>query len=325
MKAFVLVVGVLTSVSLNLSAQAAEEEIPSGYEEILQWLPEDTETLFVKRGPYLLMPAEADRKTSLDDLQFKLRILALGNLLAEEALWKNPIELSVEGSRRFRAPTHLGMMPYEGAEVIRFRDDLGPIMASLEKKALRIEEIGGKRVAVFEAKVMFDRWTTYVTQLGPKVMVEATNRAYLKELLGRMAKKGSSRALPAELTEWKHADTSAAFWGIRHYDRSGAAGDPSSPLAGRKMPANVQDDQAVGVVMALRDDGLKVQYLSANPDALRIAGDAWFAGGNQGPIPEVRTAEPGVIDVSFGLENDSPTQGMLLLLLLQALGHGVYF
>ena len=325
MKTLVLAVGVLISTSVAVQAEGADRAVPDGLEEILQWLPEDSETLFVTRGPFKILSWDDKMEADPDVLKMKLRCMSSGFSADEDGLGENPVELAVEGSRRFRAPKDIGMMSYEGAHVVRFRDDLGPIMASQEKKAVRVEEIDGTRVAIFEGKQHADLWTAYVAQLGPKIMVMATDRGYLRELLGRKAAKGKTRAFPAELPEWKHADTTADFWGIRHYHRKAAANNPSLPLAGGRRAAWGEDDLAVGVVIALKDDGLRVQYLSTNKDALRIAGEAWGEGGDKGLKPDVRTGGPGVVIVSLRLEKDSPAQqGMLLLLLLQTLGRGVY-
>ncbi len=246
-------------------------------------------------------------------------------LILEKTLDKNPIALAVEGSRRFREPKNLGMMPYQGAHVLVFKNDLRPIMASLEKAALRIEEIAGNPVAVFRDQREEDLWTTYVAQPKPNVMILATDRDYLQEVLSRIASKVKSRrrALPKDLPEWKYVDGTASFWGLRHYDRKDAADDPSSPLAGEKRQANTPDDQAIGLVIALKDDIAKIHYLSTNKDALGIAEVSWAMVSHKGQTHHLHAGSTSVIKISFPLENDSSSNDLLLLVLLQALGHGV--
>ena len=56
-------------------------------------------------------------------------------------------------------------------------------------------------------------------------------------------KKGN-RALPDDLPEWKYVNTDLQFWGIRHFDRTQAKLDPSSPFGGQKS-ANDADGQAI--------------------------------------------------------------------------------
>jgi hypothetical protein len=62
------------------------------------------------------------------------------------------------------------------------------------------------------------------------VVVIASNRAYLEELLGRRGARAGARAFPSELPEWAWVDTRAPFWALRHYQRD-TNDDPTSPFA----------------------------------------------------------------------------------------------
>jgi hypothetical protein len=331
----VVAVSLVASLTLGSSAWGEDKPRLTGHEEILEWLPEDSQTLFVVRGPFLIgQSAAKEIKTELDSFRFQLRRLMsvgdLGDEVADENVEKtligNPVMLSVEGSRKFRAPANFGMMPYEGAHILVFRNGVEAIMTALEKKAVRREEIEGQRVTVIEEKRDDDLWTTYVAQIKPGFIVLATHRDYLKEIMRRSAAKikAKTRAFPVNLPEWKHVDTAAPFWGLRHYDRKDAANDPSSPLTARRE-ANVPDDQAVGLVIALKDDVAEIQYLSTNKNALEIAAALWTLHDEQAPSRMIRTGMPGVVNVSFPLKQKSPSYNAILLALLQSLGHGISF
>jgi hypothetical protein len=81
-----------------------------------------------------------------------------------------------------------------------------------------------------------------------------------------------ARALPQDLSEWKHVETNAPVWGVRHYQKQGAQLDPNSSLLGQNS-ANIPDANAVGVTFSFAPTAERtatVNYLSASPDARRI-------------------------------------------------------
>ncbi len=330
----VVAVSVLISLTVGRAAWGDDKPRAIGHEEILDWLPEDSQTLFVMRGPIFQgPPAAAPIKTELDSfryqLQFFMGVPQLDAKAADENVAKeladNPVMLAVEGSRKFRSPTGFGMMPYEGAHILVYRKNVGANMTALQKKPLRTEEIEGQRVSVIQEKMEEDLWTTYVAQIKPNVIILATNRDYLKEVMKRSAAKTKpkTRAFPVNLPEWKYVETAAPFWGLRHYDRKDGPNDPSSPLAGKTLEANVLDDQAVGFVIALKDDVADVKYLSTNKDALEIAGTAWAFPDEKATQPTVRAGAPGVAEISFPLEKNSQFYNAIFLIILQNLGHSV--
>jgi len=253
---------------------------PTSVADILWWLPPNTETVIVARGPFKLpvLPEEPNRQ--YDKI---LQLMTLGALtgLKEGSFYQRlvgrTVSLAVEGSRRFREPSGLGEMPYEGCAIILFQVDLGltgvALMKALEAAALRQREVRGHRVMIFEEKMESDTWTILVAHPKPNVLLCATDEGYLSEVLNRMGAREKPRALPETLPEWKHLDVNAPFWALRHYDRENASSDPSSPLTTQKA-ANVPDDQGVGLVFEYnpsRGKVARVKYLSANKNAVEIA------------------------------------------------------
>jgi hypothetical protein len=140
-----------------------------------------------------------------------------------------------------------------------------------------------------------------------------------------MHQHGQKRALPEDLPEWKHVNTAAKFWAVRHYDKDDAQNDPSSPLRGEQKGANWPDKQAVGIVFDLdpsRSPVATLNYLSANKDARKIFADEQTRV-DRGFKPVIREREPGVVEMQFSLD-DPKQSGMFLFVLLFLLGHGTY-
>jgi hypothetical protein len=329
-------------------AGAAGPKRPDRLEEALWWLPLDTQTLMVARGPWKIeipKPGQQDSGLESPGLEEELRSLISGFSSERRAGASRvpPVAFALEGSRHFREPKDLGMMLYEGAQIVVFEQPLGPAADDLKRSlierfgrpffaddpVLQKETIAGHEVFSFEHQQNSDVVKTYLTLPRPDVLVCATDRRYLGVLLARMSKKGATRAFPADRPEWRHLDVSKPIWAIRHYDPKDAAEDPSSPLAGEERAANVPDDRAVGLVFSYdagKSDVARVRYLSANKDALEIVRTAWTYA-EEDIKPEVRQVGPGVVEMSLSLEGPmgrgSPAS-MFLLLLLQALGHAVY-
>ena len=115
------------------------------------------------------------------------------------------VSLALEGSRHFRGPKGLGLMPFEGCQIVIFEDEakwgLQAAMKVLMQKAPKTIELAAKEVAVYEEKWENDIWTVFFTQPKPGILLCATHRGYLKEVLKRMEGKHPTRALPKHLPE----------------------------------------------------------------------------------------------------------------------------
>lgn len=305
-------------------------KLPDRIGEVLWWLPDDTETIIVAQSPLKGEIPDDPNVKDVDQDEF-LHPFPLTGLLEvpkiKEVIQGRKILLSVEGSRRFRAPEVLGLMPFEGAQIIVFKDDIGPVLKPL-KDATRTEEIAGHRALLFEEQLEADLWTSYVTQPKPNVLVCATDRGYLQEVLARMAKKATTRALPEDLPEWKHLDATTPLWGIRHYDPKNAPNDTSSPLAGGKLAAYEEpDDKAIGLTFSNRpgeDSVTNIKYFSQNDQAVGIARKRWHLP-DVGMTPTIRQLEPGIVDISFSHRMpEDKGESYLWFLLLCAVGHAIF-
>jgi hypothetical protein len=202
-------------------------------------------------------------------------------------------------------------------------------MRAAANSAVRFEERGGIRIAVFEEKSENDTWTTFVGFPRTNVAVVATNLDYLVALLDRMRGTRGNRALPPNLSEWKHVNTKAPVWGVRHYQKQGAELDPSSPLLGLNS-ANVPDMNAVGVAFSFAPAvrTATVDYFSTSPDVRRILSgylmmeDAATAAPREFQM-HLRQPARGVLEASINLSAIEAI-GRLLFGLMAMLGHAIY-
>ena len=241
------------------------------------------------------------------------------------------VALAVHSSRHFRAPAGLGMGPFEGCEIVILADDLdekNAIMSQTRKSALQIEEIEGQKVSIFKEKLEEDVWTSYVAFPNSRVVLVASDREFLAEVLRRMHDRTGKRALPADLPEWKFIDTRSRFWGLRHYDRSQGKFDPTSPIGGRKS-ASEPDDQAIGLTFGFEPNGSRlatITYLSGDRGTpgtghkILAMSDANEA---RGLNIVVREIAPGVSQGKYSLERLESTD-FFFLALSEMFGPAIY-
>ncbi len=306
--------------------------------QMLSWFPADTETVTAVTGPVPLpeLEKESDGTFTMAGsghevrdkfMQFPLMLL----LDLGKSLQGTSILTAMEGSRDFQPPGGLGMMKYQGGVIAVFAGDIkdraGSYLKDSKSGIVRTEQIAGHTVAVFKGKSEEDLWTTYVTFPRPNIAVAADNEAYFREILARIDGKQAERALPDTLPEWKHVNTHAQFWAVRHYQKAGAQTDPTSPF-GRGF-GNTTDPQAIGLTFSFDPDKSKtatITYLSGDENSLPRFKKEYFTE----PGPEVtqmhiryREVEPGVLEGAYDV--DQIELADYFLFVLQALlGHAIY-
>jgi hypothetical protein len=240
----------------------------------------------------------------------------------------------LEGSRHLRPPAALGQMRYEGCEIAVFDPTItlerDSFMTDTVGSVARFEEIAGVKIAVFREQQEDDVWTTFVGFPRSNIVLVATNADYLRVVLTRMGGATGPRALPETLAEWKYVNTSAPAWGLRHYQRSQARLDPTSPFAGLNA-ASVSDKMAIGLTYWFEPAERRmatVAYLSGSGNAGQIlqdylgVADAGFASPREFQI-QLRQPTPGVIEGSLAL-SQKESFARFLFGLLAMLGHAVY-
>jgi hypothetical protein len=311
---------------------------------VISWLPADTETITVARGPFVLATSRLEQNENKDRAisdkelagnfeELPLALLQFKNGLLAKRLGGKTINLAIEGARHFRSPARLGEMPFEGCAIAVFADNLRSEIGSFTKDSrsstLKVERIEDQDVPVFQEKLEQDTWTTYVAFPNDHVILVASNRGYLAEVLARLRGKIGHRALPSDLPEWKYVNTSARFWGVRHYDKSQAQADPSSPYGGRKS-ANFPDEQAIGLTFVFDPQGGRsatVTYLSGDSS---IGSKPSNSPLGMARAPEAkdlnikyRELSPGVVQGAYSLEHLQAVQ-FFLFVLEGTLGHAIY-
>lgn len=308
-------------------------------QEVLWWLPEDTETVSVARGPFkVVKPDERSEDMSPKDyVELALRQTHLGyvEIIQDGAFLKyfmgRTVAFSVEGSRRFRAPTSLGGMRFEGCSIVVLEQDLPERTALLNQMASQAKvfhNIAGHRIAEFERRLEEDTWTVLFAMPAPNILLCATNQEFLTQVLNRMTHRGARRALPETLPEWKHINTDAQFWALRHYDAREAKNDPSSPLSGEQVPASWPDTEGLGIVFDFdpaRSKVATVRYLSRSEKGLKSFCDLMKKASYPGQDfkPQFHQTEPGIVEMAVSIVEDEQA-GMFLFVLIMLLGHGVF-
>jgi len=312
---------------------------------VLDWLPPDTETIFVANGPIWMSDFRTGKENgpnyrlSAEDLEKAFESETLGffdfkNDFAVSHLARKKVLLAVEGSRKFRNPAGLGMMPFEGCEIAVFQDDLTDARAALLKdaaaKGFKVDGIGGEKVVVLQDRLESDIWTTYVAIVGKSVAVVATDRGYLQEVVARIHGAAGPPALPDSLPEWKFVDRTTKFWGLRHFDKREPNDDPTSPLAGPRA-ANLADEKAIGITFQC-DPGKALSanttYLSADTEGIRRIEERRFPAqsaptANAGLHIRYEQIEPGAIRGTYDLAYSEPLNWFLFVL-GGSLGHAVF-
>ena len=184
---------------------------------------------------------------------------------------------------------------------------------------------------MFEQKLESDIWTIYVAFPKPNLVLACTNRDYLRDVLERIGGKAGQRALDERLPEWKYVGTAEPFWGLRHYDRSQAGRDPTSPFVDRNV-LGFADGQASGI--AFRFDPGKgnvgtISYFSNTRDILGFLErqTPLSMKGLVDPTIKVpvryREVTSGVAEVEYELGDALPVS-LFLFVVVSVLGHGIY-
>lgn len=223
--------------TLKVAAVEARDASLSGQgselaENILTWLPVDTEAYLVAQRPFKLSQGNVAQVPSILDAA---RAFVLGLLVAPEkgklaeALMGTTIRLAAIGRRSGaepeenplpNTPVPFGMVPYEGCGVYAFAEPPGEGVFGRPPD----RSVLGLRVWVSKGSQNDtpDRETYEVAFLKPDVIISCNNQAFFEQMAARMHAPASIRALPASLPEWRYLNRSAALWGLCHYSEKPA-------------------------------------------------------------------------------------------------------
>ncbi len=239
-------------------------------DQVLWWLPQDTETLLVSRGPFLIKTQELQsrpqdyRKPATErdfqNFHWTFSSMQAGGFVKE--LQDQTILLSMEGSRKVSLPKDLGMTPYEGCSILLVKENaqkpLNSVFKALSAKAKQRITLAGQQVLVYENKQEQDIWKRYVACPAKDVFLVATNRSYLESVLLRMRHKPSARALSNSLPQWKYVDRNAQYWAVCNLNQG-------------------RSTQRYASVFGIGDEGFTGTTLSFNPRQSRKASIHYFS------------------------------------------------
>lgn len=187
--------------------------------ELFRWLPADTEAVTVTQSPTVL-------SSSKDWIEpepgcFTQRITTLLGVLPAQS-WADGVKLNlvVTGSRNFRPPTGLGMFCFDGCSILRFAKDspvgVKQFVESADKHCNYKLMVNGASVYCFRQQMMDDIWTFYLYPLSPDIVLWASNKNYLQELLMRQRSALPQQSFLVESKLWANIDTSSEFFGMRN-------------------------------------------------------------------------------------------------------------
>jgi hypothetical protein len=305
---------------------------------MLSWFPADTETLMGATG-LLQMPKMSRDENGLLSLDspgevrdwFRQYFLLLLIARLEREFKDAPIAAAIEGSRTFRPPNGLGMATYQGGLIATFNEDITARAATFVKDSasatVRTVQIEGQRVQVFEDKSEGNILTSYVAFPKPNVAVVATDESFLREVLARIGGKEGERVLPDTLPEWKHVDTNAAFWALRHYSKTEIG--QCALLTPNCRAGHSTDQKPVGLTFSYTPGGSNpatIDYLSGNEDYLRCIQRELFRQSERGVAEmkiQYRETQSGVLEGSYDLSEIESAQ-YFLFVLVALVGHPIF-
>ncbi len=245
-------------------------------DEFLSWLPADTETFWVNQEPFLVNPDEKPEALYAKPMQRFCtdRLAAAGEGKIFRALAGRTIRMVASGARGYQENREILMTPGPQTlkEVVYFYllsepFDAPPADETVEnrpvwKATAKITDWTQRRPRQEPPKIDDDNW---IALARPDLLILTNRREVLSTTLARISQSPGSRALTADLTEWRYVNRSASFWGLRHYSalakpKPGERGYDTADLPradGSAVGATVQFDPS-----SLR---LEIQYLSAVP------------------------------------------------------------
>lgn len=325
-------------VLLAIICQGCKRTPSIDLQDVLKWIPADTETLIVANGPFWISnfivsgDPRLNREISQEDLEKEFRRAILPDFrFLSKCLDRQRVLFAAEGSRHFRSPQWIGLMPYEGCQIAVFAADQGGRFSrfthELNTHGASLEKIEQEKVVVIQERSNEDIWTFFIANPLKNVVLVATNREYMQEVLVRMHGRIEKTALPETLPEWRYVNRKAQFWGLRHYAK-GDTEDPSSPFGGDHA-ANIPDEQAIGVTFECtpkKQKSAEMTYLSDNPDILRSKVFGNFPE-SEPAIKDLgiqcRRVDRNVVKGSFILDHSEPVS-YFLFGMMGSFGHAVF-
>ena len=245
-------------------------------DEILTWLPVNTESLWVNQDPFTIKADESlrllsgrapqlysvDRLSALNDGNFYRLLDARTVRFVVAATWNNT----------FRQNTQVpALAPVQDVAYFFFFSepvDFGAQDEYIEDRpawraTAKVEDmLAPFKPGVERSKREDENWLSLAR---PDLLILTPTKELLAQVLQRTVHGSQTRALPSTLPEWKQVDRRASFWGLRHYTPQSK---PKPNQRGFKSAALPQPDgAAVGFTVSFDSSRqrLEIRYMSEVP------------------------------------------------------------
>jgi hypothetical protein len=283
-------------------------------DEVLTWLPEDTEALIVYEDPFVINASDSisdfdgqpGRRYTSD------RLMALNGGKLYSSLAGVTVRLVAAGIKTIRdrsvgSDVTATPTPMQGAETAYFyflAEPCDPSVLGAPDQTIGGHSAwlgtatvdAGAPIGTRERPTREDR--TWLTFASPSLLVMSNSLEMVGLLLQRVTHGSQRQALPGNLAEWAEVDRGADFWGLRHYSDPGDHRDMSNPRSNLN-PARQRDPLAIGVTVRLyaasRD--LEIRYLS---DAVQLPR---FIDGPPTPQFKAKQVRTGLWDVTSNIHD----------------------
>jgi hypothetical protein len=119
-----VVIAIMVVSNTSRAQEVPKPKIPERLIQVLDWLPPNTETLVVANGPFEIpkeLTEQSPTRESVMWLSYSL-LAGIQDGLLQEKLHGQKVLIAAEASRHFTSPSDLGMLPYEGCQLLQFDD-----------------------------------------------------------------------------------------------------------------------------------------------------------------------------------------------------------
>jgi hypothetical protein len=285
------VLGVCVFVTSQAGAADREAKpgggLPLRVEEVLHWLPADTQTVIVGIGSFGFPESTPDQESiEWNESTVRSCLLGLSMWFTGDRLKEMgglQVELAIGGKQRKQ---------FETCQIIILKEAAGEAsqvaMQAIRHSASKKIDLQDSPVSVYELKDRFGA-RSYYAEPKPGILLFATYLERVQEVLKRMDRKDTPRALPKHLSEWQQLNAESRLWAIWH--RPGRADS-------RHKPGRVgvvfyihpeEEDLAVFRFLTRADDPLSIHTRSGRSLIERVGGD-------------IKEIERGVVEVTIYLE-----------------------
>jgi hypothetical protein len=236
----------------------------------------------------------------------------------------------VGAGREFDVTSKFGELRYQGCHILIFKDPLEPILAAFDAR-LRSDckdsfRIDGVDTFVFDDLVFTkESWTRkkewetlLIARPEKNILLCATQKDFLKDVLRRRKAPSLGRAVPNDLPIWKYIDRASPVWMLRH--------------DGKSLDEIAHGPDLAMAVHAEAPAALRVVYLADGPKARQVALHAaqkcWVRDGSDDGLlqklkPSIQQDESGATTVSISLDANAketlPDQMGALVFLIPSL------